>query len=69
MSKRVRYVVGAGVVVLATVLAPVVAAEPVPTPPPIPGSSNDELTDMVMEAIQGGSPAAPSTTAVPAPPS
>jgi hypothetical protein len=36
-----------------------------PTPPP--ASSSDDLTDMVMDAIQHGGPAAPTTTPV-APP-
>ena len=42
-----------------------------PTPPPAPGpttSSSDDLADMVMDAIQHGGPAAPTTTPVPAPP-
>jgi hypothetical protein len=41
-----------------------------PTPPPAPGpttSSSDDLTDMVMDAIQHGGPAAPTTTPVPPP--
>jgi hypothetical protein len=40
-----------------------------PTSPPVPGpttSSSDDLADMVMDAIQHGGPAAPTTT--PAPP-
>jgi hypothetical protein len=44
-------------------------AEPTPPPAPAPGtSSSDELADMVMDVIQQGGPAAPSTTPVPAPP-
>ena len=44
-------------------------AEPTP-PPPNPGatSTSDELADMVLDAIQHGGPAAPTTTPVPAPP-
>jgi hypothetical protein len=43
-------------------------AEPTP-PPPAPGtSSSDELADMVMDVIQHGGPAVPTTTPVPAPP-
>ena len=41
-----------------------------PIPPPAPGpttSSSDDLTDMVMDAIEQGGPAAPTTTPV-APP-
>jgi hypothetical protein len=43
-----------------------------PTQPPAPGppatSTSDELADMVMDAIQHGGPATPTTTVVPAPP-
>jgi hypothetical protein len=43
-----------------------------PTPPPAPGpettSTSDELADMVMDVIEHGHPAAPTTTVVPAPP-
>jgi len=43
-----------------------------PTQPPAPGpvttSTSDELADMVMDVIQHGGPAAPTTTVVPAPP-
>jgi hypothetical protein len=63
VTKRVRLLVGAAV--LSFVFAPVAAAEPLPTPPPVPGSTNDDLADMVMDAIQHG---APTTTPVPAPP-
>ena len=46
----------------------VAAAEPSSPPPAPPGTSTeDELTDMVMDAIEHG-PAAPITTPVPAPP-
>ena len=41
-----------------------------PIPPPAPGpttSSSDDLTDMVMDAIQHSGPAAPTTTPVPSP--
>ena len=44
------------------------SAEPAPLPAPSPTtSSSDELTDMVMDAIQHDGPA-PTTTPVPAPP-
>ena len=44
-------------------------AEPTPSPAPGPTtSSSDDLADMVMDAIQHGGPAAPTTTPVPAPP-
>ena len=43
-----------------------------PTQPSAPGpvttSTSDELADMVMDVIQRGGPAAPTTTVVPAPP-
>jgi hypothetical protein len=39
-----------------------------PAPPTPTTSSSDELADMVMDAIQHGGPAAPTTTPVPAPP-
>lgn len=47
------------------------AASAEPTPLPAPGpttSSSDELADMVMDAIQPGTPAVTTTTPVPAPP-
>jgi hypothetical protein len=45
------------------------SAEPTQPPAPVPTTSNsDELADMVMDAIQHGGPAAPTTTPVPAPP-
>jgi hypothetical protein len=46
------------------------SAEPTQPPAPGPGptSSPDELADMVMDVIQQGGPAAPTTTPVPAPP-
>ena len=43
-----------------------------PTQPPAPGpattSTSDDLADVVMDVIQHGGPAAPTTTPVPAPP-
>jgi hypothetical protein len=43
-----------------------------PTQPPVPGpattSTSDELADMVLDVIQHGGAAAPTTTVVPAPP-
>ena len=53
--------IGISAVVTATANAD--AAPPTPTT-----SSSDELADMVMDAIQHGGPAAPTTTPVPAPP-
>jgi hypothetical protein len=60
----------AGVVFGLSVLAIGAAnAEPTSPPAPAPGtSSSDELADMVMDVIQHGGPAAPTTTPVPAPP-
>ena len=46
------------------------SAQPAPPPGPIqPGSTSDELADMVMDVIEGGVPAVPTTTppVVPAP--
>jgi hypothetical protein len=42
-------------------------AQPSTPPPAPPGSTSDELADMVMDAIGHGA-AAPTTTVVPAPP-
>jgi len=59
-----------GVVLGLSVLAVGTAnAEPAQPGPPTPGTStSDELADMVMDAIEHGGPAAPTTTPVPAPP-
>jgi hypothetical protein len=45
-------------------------AEPTQAPAPGPAatSTSDELADMVMDVIQHGGPAAPTTNPVPAPP-
>jgi hypothetical protein len=43
-------------------------AEPTQAPAPGPATTSDELADMVMDVIQRGDPAAPTTTPVPAPP-
>ena len=43
-------------------------AEPTTQPGPTATSTSDELADMVMDVIQHGGPAAPTTTPVPAPP-
>jgi nitrous oxide reductase accessory protein NosL len=45
-------------------------AEPtqVPAPGPAATSTSDELVDMVMDVIEHGGPAAPTTTPAPAPP-
>jgi hypothetical protein len=43
-------------------------AQPVPPPEPVqPGSTTDELADMVMDVIEGGGQAVPTTTPLPAP--
>jgi hypothetical protein len=59
-----------GAVIGLSVLAAGTAnAEPAQPSPPTPGTStSDELADMVMDAIEHGGPAAPTTTPVPAPP-
>ncbi|MCV7301116.1 hypothetical protein H7J93_15930 [Mycobacterium barrassiae] len=38
-----------------------------PDPPPGPGSTTDELADMVLDVIEHGSPAIPTTTPLPPP--
>jgi hypothetical protein len=44
-------------------------AQPVPSPPPAqPGSTTDDLTDMVMDVIEENTITAPGTIPVPAPP-
>jgi hypothetical protein len=44
------------------------SADPTPSPAPDPTTSSpDDLADMVMDAIQHGEPATPTTTAVPPP--
>jgi hypothetical protein len=60
-----------GTVIGLSVLAAGTAnAQPTQPPgPPTPGTStSDELADMVMDAIEQGEAAAPTTTPVPAPP-
>jgi len=45
------------------------SAEPTPAPAPGPATStSDELADMVMDVIQHGGAATPTTTVVPSPP-
>jgi hypothetical protein len=57
---------------LSTVAAGTANAEPAPpspTPPgPTPTSTSDELADMVLDVIEHGGAAAPTTTPAPAPP-
>ena len=44
------------------------SAQPAPPPGPIqPGSTSDELADMVMDVIEDGGSAVPTTTPLPAP--
>jgi hypothetical protein len=64
--KRVLFTAGAVAVTLSAVFAPGALAEPAPAPPPVPGSTDDELADMVLDAISHGTPG-PTTTALPAP--
>jgi hypothetical protein len=67
VTKRVLFSAGAVAVTLSAVFAPVALAEPAPAPPsPVPGSTDDELADMVLDAISHGTPD-PGATAVPAP--
>ncbi len=42
-------------------------SQPGPAPPGPTTSTSDELADMVMDVIEHGGPAAPTTTPVPAP--
>jgi hypothetical protein len=43
-------------------------AQPAPPPEPVqPASTTDELADMVMDVIEGGGQAVPTTTPLPAP--
>ena len=66
--KRSVVVIVALLIGLSAATAGIALAEP-PSPAPVPSttSSDDELTDMVMDAIQQGV-AAPSTTPVAPPP-
>ena len=70
MTKRVWLSVAAVLIGISALSLGTAAAEPPTTPvPPSPAadtSSTDDLTDMVLDAIQHG--AAPTTTPVPAPP-
>jgi hypothetical protein len=64
-----RWVLAGAMIGLSVFAIGTARAEPTP-PPTNPGatSSSDELADMVLDAIQHGGPAAPTTTPVPAPP-
>ncbi|BBY93708.1 hypothetical protein MGALJ_33770 [Mycobacterium gallinarum] len=68
---RWLFAVVAGMLIVISAIAPSPAnAQPVPPPPPPtqPGSSStDELADMVLDAIEHDSVAAPTTTPVPQP--
>jgi hypothetical protein len=60
----------AGVLVgISAVAAGPAHAQPVPPPPgpTQPGSTDEELADMVMDAIEHGAPSVPTTTPLPAP--
>lgn len=71
MTFRVRSTVGAvlfGLAALTAVaFAPLAAAEPT-LPPPGPTSTDEELVDMVLEAIEDRPGHGPSTTPVAPPP-
>jgi hypothetical protein len=66
-----RWLLVAGAVIGFSAFA-IGAASAEPTQPPVPGpattSTSDELADMVLDVIQHGGAAAPTTTVVPAPP-
>jgi hypothetical protein len=64
--RRLSAVVAAMLIGLAAVTAGAANAQPV-TPPPGPGSTTDELADMVLDVIEHGSPAAPTTAPLPPP--
>ncbi|BBX00714.1 hypothetical protein BST36_00745 [Mycolicibacterium moriokaense] len=64
--RRLFAVVTAMLTGLSAVTAGAANAQPVP-PPPGPGSTTDELADMVLDVIEHGSPAAPTTTPLPPP--
>ena len=70
MTKRVWLLVVAVLIGISALSLGTAAAEPLstPVPPPLAAatSSTDDLTDMVLDAIQHG--AAPTTTQVPGPP-
>jgi hypothetical protein len=69
MTEAMRWLWSAVAIVGLSVFAiGTASAEPTQTPAPGPTSTSDELADMVMDAIQHGDPAAPTTTPVPAPP-
>jgi hypothetical protein len=70
MAEPMRWVLAAMAVIgLSAFAIGTASAEPTPLPAPGPAtSSSDDLADMVMDAIQHGEPAAPTTTPVPAPP-
>lgn len=68
---RWLFAVVAGVLIgISAVATSSANAQPVPPPPPgptQPGSTTDELADMVLDVIEHGSPAVPTTTPSPAP--
>ncbi|ORB64183.1 hypothetical protein [Mycolicibacterium tusciae] len=68
---RWLFAVAAGVLIgMSAIATSPASAQPVPPPPPPtqPGSSStEELADMVLDAIEHDSAAAPSTTPVPQP--
>jgi hypothetical protein len=70
VTKRVWLSVAAVLIGISALSLGTAGAEPpttpVPPPPAAATSSTDDLTDMVLDAIQHG--AAPTTTPVPAPP-
>lgn len=66
MKTRLLVSAGAVLVGLSGLAGGIAQADPPPpAPAPAPGSTNDDLTDMVMAAIEHGP--APTTTPVPPP--
>jgi hypothetical protein len=69
MTEAMRWLWSAVAVIGLSVFAiGTASAEPTQPPAPGPTSTSDELADMVLDVIQHGNPAAPTTTPVPAPP-
>jgi hypothetical protein len=72
IGAAMRWLLSAAGAVIGLSVFAIGTASAQPTQPPAPGpattSTSDELADMVMDVIQHGGPAAPTTTPVPAPP-
>jgi hypothetical protein len=63
-------VVGGVLIGISVITSSSANAQPVPPPPPAPaqpGSTTEELVDMVLDAIEHDSPLTPTTPPLPAP--